>query len=147
VDCLFPDLDRKYGTSNATPEEATAAAARDIVRSSDVEYKTCEAFENQRWFPIVGWGARLLPTDRKPWSDESGRIAILDLATQLDASLGEGWEIREGWHAKSGWQYAVDFPSVDWTPSPTKLSCVRRKNWTAALVRQSSQAYMMYKLL
>jgi hypothetical protein len=30
------------------------------------------AFENQRFYPLVGWSAKLMPTDRKAWSDEQG---------------------------------------------------------------------------
>jgi hypothetical protein len=96
--------------------------------------KICDTFENQRWLPVVGWSSRLLPTDRCAWSDEFGHLDLPLLA--FDHWLQEGWVVREGWCVDSGdWQYATDFPSLDWTPSSTALSCVRRRRWTAVLVR------------
>jgi len=44
----------------------------DINTVQVVEYDTVEIFENQRWFPLSGWGTKMLPHDRALWTNRSG---------------------------------------------------------------------------
>lgn len=46
--------------------------ADNIVTDEQVYY----IYENQRWNPLTGFGSHGLPTDRAPWSDETGTIPL-----------------------------------------------------------------------
>jgi hypothetical protein len=135
------------GAGSSEPARAVAVAAAIAAAAEDSNSKVCDAYENQRWLPVAGWGARLLPTDRSAWSDVLGKC---DTPLFIyDRWLREGWAVREGWRVdgggvgeggeggEGGWQYATDFPSLNWAPDATALSCVRRRRWTAVLVRRS----------
>ena len=78
----------------------------------------------KRWFPFVGWGKKLLPTDRTHWSSRDGKTAE---APNPAVPAPEGCAWQADW-AYSDWQYAVDFPQ-DFGPTKTKTSCVRQRVW------------------
>jgi hypothetical protein len=46
---------------------------RDWAKFDSPRVQVVEAYENQRFLPMKGWGAQLLPTDRPKWSDKSGK--------------------------------------------------------------------------
>lgn len=56
----------------------------------------CYIYENQRWNPLSGFGPNGLPTDRSPWSDETGTITLEKDKLRLPSSklnwVGD-WEI------------------------------------------------------
>ena len=128
---------RKWVPAPQASASSASAATRDepTAHGTD-ECKTCDTFENQRWLPLVGFSARLLPTDRSAWSDEFGHLDMP--LSAFDHWLKEGWECAQGWEVDS-WQYATDFPSLDWTLAKTALSCVRRRRWSALLVPGDAQ--------
>jgi len=91
-------------------------------------------YENQRWNPLTGFGAHGLPTDRSPWSDETGRIPLEKDSIKLPSNTWTwvaDWEIdytvRHGVD-KSGWQYAIDFPA-SYHSSKRFNDFVRRRRW------------------
>jgi hypothetical protein len=45
----------------------------DLGNGVNENFVVAELFENQRWFPLKGWGGALLPTDRPHWSSEDGK--------------------------------------------------------------------------
>eukprot|EP01063_Lacrimia_lanifica_P035959 TRINITY_DN6997_c0_g3_i1.p1 TRINITY_DN6997_c0_g3~~TRINITY_DN6997_c0_g3_i1.p1 ORF type:complete len:3924 (+),score=1494.40 TRINITY_DN6997_c0_g3_i1:108-11879(+) len=105
---------------------ATAAAAEE--RRSMVE-----TYENQRYYPIVGWSSKLLPTDGPKWScknrKEDRRREV------LDQRLGKEWRWLGTWEMerssdtdKDGWTYAVDFP-FKYHNKKSAGHCVRRRRW------------------
>ncbi|RXG72760.1 Tectonin beta-propeller repeat-containing protein [Armadillidium vulgare] len=53
----------------------------DIYLMSDI--KNFYVWENQRWNPLTGFTYRGLPTDRKTWSDQSGKYEISKASTKL----------------------------------------------------------------
>lgn len=94
-----------------------------------------EVFENERWFPIEGFGNRLLPTDRSKFSNMNGmenrpinsiRLPsacwIWESEWQLELTL-EGEQLDH-----DGWTYAIDFPAK-YYPKKSWNTCVRRRKW------------------
>ena len=93
-------------------------------------------YENQRWNPIDGFSANLLPTDRPNFSSIDGTIARPKNGVKLP-SLAWQWEME--WYVdcnfngknldkQQGWTYAVDFPA-QYSASKAFTSCVRRRRW------------------
>eukprot|EP00662_Eupelagonemidae_sp_cell21_P009802 gene9802-23064_t len=66
-------------------------------------------YENERWFPVAGWGKQLLPTDRAQWSDALGTPAPAPAAGHPPPLRGWAW-VGE-WEAEA-WEYAIDFPAA-----------------------------------
>jgi len=88
------------------------------------------AFENQRWFPLVGWSSKLLPTDVYGFSGADGTIE-LNMSDYIDNN--------------NPWEYAVNFQS-EFFPCCGLFSCVRRKQWDKILSNdndESSQSIVM----
>ena len=103
--------------------------------SNDIP-STCACWENQRYYPIVGWSAKLLLTDRPSWSNESGSSQ----QTFTDFTLPPGWSWRDGqWvidrgsvvSDSEGWQYAVEFSTNRQAYESQKelKHMVRRRRW------------------
>eukprot|EP00388_Colpodella_angusta_P041595 GDKK01053714.1.p1 GENE.GDKK01053714.1~~GDKK01053714.1.p1 ORF type:complete len:526 (+),score=58.36 GDKK01053714.1:75-1580(+) len=72
-----------------------AGAHRAILNLNEVPTTIiAEVFENQRVFPVAGWGHGMLPSDRSPWSTREGvRLRNKD---ELTPELGYEW--AGGWH-------------------------------------------------
>ncbi|XP_026682264.1 LOW QUALITY PROTEIN: tectonin beta-propeller repeat-containing protein 1-like [Diaphorina citri] len=72
-----------------------------------------ELYENQRWNPISGYSACMLPTDRTSWSDETGTEKR---SKETCVLFNTHWHWDSEWHVdynieggtdKEGWQYAL----------------------------------------
>lgn len=92
-----------------------------------------EIYENQRYYPFVGWQAKLLPTDRPLWSDESGLIELSREQTKLPSSewkwCQKEWDsLCDSTTDEDGWQYAIDF-SVEFHSQKRISDLVRRRKW------------------
>ncbi|XP_063698434.1 tectonin beta-propeller repeat-containing protein isoform X2 [Culicoides brevitarsis] len=94
-----------------------------------------EVYENERWNPISGFTAKLLPTDRFHFSNVDGTVnrEIDKIRCPSMAWQWEGeWELEltlEGQPLDhDGWTYAVDFPAT-YHPEKQWKSCVRRRKW------------------
>jgi len=48
--------------------------------------KVFHTYENQRWNPLTSFSAHGLPTDRQPWTDETGRITLEKETVKLPSS-------------------------------------------------------------
>uniref|UniRef100_A0A914ZU64 Chloride channel protein n=1 Tax=Parascaris univalens TaxID=6257 RepID=A0A914ZU64_PARUN len=92
-------------------------------------------FENQRWYPGIGWSARTLPTDRSSFSDESGFLTQPRESFKLPS---DGWKWEQPWmidlneqlYDKEGWQYSFNFEvNAHFRNAPTMTSFVRRRRW------------------
>jgi len=96
-----------------------------------------DCYENQRFWPAVGWSGSMLPTDRYSWSNRDGKKQL----RKSDFPLPNGWcwkidnsTDEEGWKIvankstdKNGWSYAFDFGS---TFHPRARGCfVRTRKW------------------
>ncbi|XP_021947922.1 tectonin beta-propeller repeat-containing protein isoform X2 [Folsomia candida] len=90
-----------------------------------------EIWENQRWNPIDGFGKHLLPTDRAPFSSESGT----EPREKSDKLPSDAWKWECDWQIENtfeneliaeGWTYALDFPAT-YHPEKTFKSFVRRR--------------------
>ncbi|XP_071962416.1 tectonin beta-propeller repeat-containing protein 1-like isoform X2 [Antedon mediterranea] len=110
------------------------------VHNTDVPIRYQEyTYENQRWNPIHGFSPRsLFPTDRNPWSNETGSRTTVE--PQLFCLPSEHWSWEGDWYidenirgqptGRGGWQYAVNFNANDrYTADKKWNSCVRRRKW------------------
>uniref|UniRef100_A0A0A9YYT5 Tectonin beta-propeller repeat-containing protein n=1 Tax=Lygus hesperus TaxID=30085 RepID=A0A0A9YYT5_LYGHE len=136
----FPYLGLDFKTISAIPNFLWAVGGdRQIyvhVHGLDIPIRIKEeSYENQRWLPMEGFSARLLPTDRWQFSSEDGltdrhleKIRVPSMAWQWE---GE-WKIETVMNGEpldhDGWTYAVDFPSTYYTTKQWS-SCVRRRKW------------------
>eukprot|EP01012_Entosiphon_sulcatum_P004855 TRINITY_DN12013_c0_g1_i1.p1 TRINITY_DN12013_c0_g1~~TRINITY_DN12013_c0_g1_i1.p1 ORF type:complete len:977 (-),score=162.38 TRINITY_DN12013_c0_g1_i1:1128-4028(-) len=89
-----------------------------------------EVWENQRKFPLLGWTAKMLPTDRPSWSDKSGFRRRTPAEVPLPNE--EDWEWCGPWAAASAYEYAVNFDARDWHGTPTAFDMTRRRRWIRA---------------
>ncbi|XP_061425930.1 LOW QUALITY PROTEIN: tectonin beta-propeller repeat-containing protein 1 [Lethenteron reissneri] len=107
-----------------------------FVRPGDIPVRVQEeAFENQRWNPVDGFGAKLLPSDRWGWSTEDGLGPRFLAQVQLPSPA---WEWEGDWSLflsiagepteAQGWTYALDFPAP-YSHKKHWNSCVRRRRW------------------
>ena len=93
-----------------------------------------DCYENQRYYPVIGWSSRLLPTDRPAWSNEDGAQArqFTDYKCPIGWSWAEDWQIEKGGGSvdADGWQYASEF-TKDWKGEPVRSGrhLVRRRRW------------------
>jgi hypothetical protein len=123
--------------TSAVNEEKKRQKKRDNSEEQ-VEWVFC--WENQRYYPIAGWSANLLPTDRPSWSDEEGRTKRNK--DDCESSLSDGWRWMSEWTVVvsdggesvkrtdlEGWSYAVDFAQADYAASKALLHSVRRRKW------------------
>ncbi|KAI5702466.1 hypothetical protein M8J75_000446 [Diaphorina citri] len=93
-----------------------------------------ELYENQRWNPISGYSACMLPTDRTSWSDETGTEKR---SKETCVLFNTHWHWDSEWHVdynieggtdKEGWQYALDFPCA-YHASNSFTDTARRRKW------------------
>lgn len=94
-----------------------------------------EVYENERWFPIEGFGNRLLPTDRPKFSNVDGteNRAINSIRLPSACWIWEGdWQLECTLDGEpldhDGWTYAIDFPAK-YYPKKSWNTCVRRRKW------------------
>ncbi|KHN83943.1 Tectonin beta-propeller repeat-containing protein 1 [Toxocara canis] len=104
---------------------------------TSIRFLAC-TFENQRWYPGVGWSARTLPTDRSSFSDETGYLNQPFESFDLPS---DGWKWEQPWMIdfneqhfdKGGWQYAFNFgANAQFCNSQCATTFVRRRRWLRA---------------
>ena len=89
------------------------------------------SYENQRFFPVLGWSTKLLITDRQEWSDANGMgyTPLTSFTLPRHCEWRGEWEVARSEHTDpDGWAYAPHFFGAY---SPTDhISCVvRRRLW------------------
>ncbi|CUG90251.1 integral peroxisomal membrane peroxin, putative [Bodo saltans] len=93
--------------------------------------------EGERYFPIIGWGKKRLPTDRPQWTDFTGKHEATREQVTAKLQPSQGFEWKGDWklHANSptetdaeGWQYSIDFPQA-FHPAMKSTDFVRRRSW------------------
>ena len=107
-------------------------------------------YENQRFVPGLGWGTRMLPTDRWVWSDRQGKAQLR--RDQVPAPRHGGlfvadWEVFvcESTDAE-GWQYAIDFAAA-FHPHDLATDCVRRRMWQRKYIRVDGTQDELWQLV
>eukprot|EP00051_Salpingoeca_urceolata_P011456 m.141941 g.141941 ORF g.141941 m.141941 type:complete len:2152 (+) comp17129_c0_seq1:436-6891(+) len=97
-----------------------------------------DAFQNQRYYPIRGWSAKLLPTERDTWTDMDGT----ETRIRQEILTPVGWKWQTEWIVDTdravdaaGWEYARGFDSEDWFPIKKRIHFVRRRRWKRTRVR------------
>ncbi|TYZ59892.1 hypothetical protein PybrP1_009205 [[Pythium] brassicae (nom. inval.)] len=84
---------------------------------------TREVIENQRWYPILGWSARLNADDPPPWSDEHG--AARQSPSEMPALEWHVYKSED--YDADGWLYGAAFR--DELGPMTRASVVRMRVW------------------
>ena len=115
-------------TTPATSGAIVAAASN----RSLAHFAACvEIYENERFFPIMGWGKRRLPTDRFHWSNRDGTVEESRDDSRRPPPgttwVSEWYRTPNGETDRDGWEYAVDFPA-SYSPD-SALKSVRRRLW------------------
>eukprot|EP01060_Flectonema_neradi_P037788 TRINITY_DN7721_c0_g1_i1.p1 TRINITY_DN7721_c0_g1~~TRINITY_DN7721_c0_g1_i1.p1 ORF type:complete len:254 (+),score=49.83 TRINITY_DN7721_c0_g1_i1:58-819(+) len=87
-------------------------------------------FQNERWFPLLGWTAPLLYPS---WTDAITGKKVKP-CTKIDPPPGTTWcgewQIDSGCgDMDDGWAYSKDFYLANFTDSCTKVDVVRRRRW------------------
>ena len=90
-------------------------------------------YQNDRWYPVRGWGGHLLVTDRDRWTNEDGTVTTRREDVPLpDRYAWQGeWEVAVDAGVTTdadGWSYAIDFPRT-FRKSSSIGSVVRRRKW------------------
>ena len=91
-----------------------------------------EVYENQRYYPMLGWLAKLM--DRPSWSSEDG----LQERSKDDFKVPPGWTWQGEWQIEiddgpggttdsEGWSYATDFTRNYRGSADSSLKAVRRR--------------------
>ncbi|KJE97724.1 Fer1l3 protein [Capsaspora owczarzaki ATCC 30864] len=102
----------------------------DIDTDSGQDVVIEETFENERYYPLKGWGS-VMKTDRPTWSDTTGQEEL----QREKFTLKQGWLWAGEWKVDQnravdelGWEYGVTFDNK-WHPSKKKVHFVRRRRW------------------
>ena len=68
-----------------------------------------ETWENNRYYPVVGWSTQMLPNERSTWSTYTGE----SYASIAKIALGDNYKWVGHWKriggGKEGWSYSEDF--------------------------------------
>ncbi|CAH0493470.1 unnamed protein product [Peronospora farinosa] len=103
------------GTNNNGGQDCRKSINAD-VRNAILNSNDPVFFENQRYQPFCGYGSSfpgyLLPTDRKRWSDRSGKTSA-----QVIPLAGLELNLDVPWCDADGWVYENDFAFFPSTPS------------------------------
>eukprot|EP00754_Rhynchopus_humris_P021844 Rhum_TRINITY_DN14764_c20_g1::Rhum_TRINITY_DN14764_c20_g1_i1::g.116186::m.116186 len=89
-------------------------------------------FENQRWFPIVGWSEALRKGDPSQFSDATGS----QFCDRERYPCPAGWAWDGEWEPvlapdrdEQGFQYSANFFGTSWKKSQSPTDTVRRREW------------------
>jgi len=127
-------------TVSSYPQSASSAVASPFDDVDGDIPTLVECYENQRYYPVVGWSSRLLPTDRPSWSNDEGTQAkqFTDFKCPPGWSWVSDWRIdkgsgsggSDGGSDGEGWSYAVEF-AREWKGEAARgtRNLVRRRRW------------------
>ncbi|KND02589.1 uncharacterized protein SPPG_03046 [Spizellomyces punctatus DAOM BR117] len=125
----FPPLNKDNGMVRET----------DKVPSVTEVPVTVAVFENQRWWAGPGWIPHLLPTERPPWSDSTGKIVCPTLADHKLPGPGWAWadldwKVDADWMPTDteGWVYS-DHNWLHPSGQPGLVSLTRRRRWVRSM--------------
>ena len=134
-----------YWMSNLTSLPITYSCPRESDKKGDVEVAAGqevtvveETYENQRWYPIKGWSAKLLRTERHSWSDRKGQCRHSKTKESFAlpnknewAWQDPEWKIDDGIGDEEGWMYASTFAGHGHFKHNGFFGAgVRRRRWT-----------------
>ena len=139
-------LDLVYGTC---PGGAHPSTCRPVPAQAGIHRVVEEVYENQRYFPLIGWKGPKLPTDRPDFSDITGKIRRYMKWVNLP---NDKWRWTGPWSWKpidtplsrggiprfdaQGWEYAKDFGAKYHNHNAT-FDVVRRRRWVRVRICES----------
>eukprot|EP00754_Rhynchopus_humris_P034342 Rhum_TRINITY_DN15662_c0_g1::Rhum_TRINITY_DN15662_c0_g1_i1::g.161801::m.161801 len=85
-------------------------------------------YEQQRWFPVVGWGAKRLPTDYPEWGMGKRASKREAIAIPLGSEWSGPWQLDSTCGDEDSWEYAGDW-WWSYHDAKKKTDCVRRRRW------------------
>ena len=117
---------------------SSASDDEDEAMLSGASATVC-VYENQRFYPLLGWSSKLLPTDRPPFSNARGSRELSKEQFRLLPRWRwtAGWEVlRDDTTDVEGWSYAIDFSSTSSRTGEYRgvhrkafIHSVRRRKW------------------
>lgn len=124
-DCIAPEGWEWAGDWYISPEGVV------VDEEAGMDMVVEETWENQRRYPMKGWG-QTLKTERGRWTDVEGVVE----RTRESVILPDGWLWGGDWRVDltracdpDGWEYAFDFVSGMWHQEKKKVDFVRRRRW------------------
>ena len=134
------------GAAGASAGSASVAGDSDSDADDLMEAGLTPAvclYENQRFYPLLGWSQRLLPTDRPPLSNNRGTRA----RRREDFRLLPHWHWSGDWELQrddrtdvDGWSYAVDFSNRQ-----RRFAGFHRKAFIHSVRRRRWQRHRQYQ--
>ena len=127
----------------------------DMLKGADVdsgnaasETKDVTVWEQNRYYPVIGWSQKMLPSDRGgPYADHETDVVYQDLES-INPPAGWNWVDGGGWvvdarprlggdsHGdKHGWAYASDWPR-EFRPKKSLSDFVRHRPFVREITRQ-----------
>ncbi|KAK6170342.1 hypothetical protein SNE40_018755 [Patella caerulea] len=111
---------------------ATSAMSKDCHQQTDT--RTIYTYENQKWYPVIGYTNKGFLTDCYDWSDSTGRQDRSKETIKLPSSHWQ-WSCEwcidfdaPGKVDQEGWQYSGNF-NKPFHPQPGIRDRVRRRRW------------------
>ena len=127
--CGSLEFDGPCGVPNETIRSSTPI-------SHESDEMLMYIFETERWFPIVGWGQKRLPTDIPEWHDTK-RKSVDRRQIRLPAGCiwASSWSIDSSRGDNEGWEYSGNWR---WKYHHTrrKTDMVRRRRWKRSYHRE-----------
>ena len=85
-------------------------------------------YEQQRWFPVMGWGTKRLPTDYPEWGMGKRASRREAVAIPLGSEWSGPWQLDSTSGDEDSWEYAGDW-WWSYHDAKKKTDCVRRRRW------------------
>ncbi|KAJ9469571.1 Tectonin beta-propeller repeat-containing protein [Diplonema papillatum] len=143
IAALVPEESLREKTLEVLGEIRKYAATVDDDRAdqeSVFKGNRVETYETQRWFPLVGWGAKRLPTDVAEWCSEQRKPRQREKIALPPHSLWTTtWKLDTSSGDKDGWEYAGDW-WWKYHAKPKAADCVRRRKWVREYQRTTDEA-------
>ena len=91
---------------------------------------TEQIWESQRFYPVAGWSAKLMPHDPPSFSDRTGKRERR-FTGKHEVSLPPGWDWLSDWTPDT-WDFSTDFKKhpKEWKSLRSKFDVCRRRRWT-----------------
>ncbi|XP_070186393.1 tectonin beta-propeller repeat-containing protein 1-like [Littorina saxatilis] len=120
------------GYGNAITRELSEMASN---LREQVDYRTIRVFENQKWYPLVGYCSRGVFHNNFAWTTPKGKFVKSREDIKLPSSQWQwvsDWTVdftTVGGVSNNGWQYATNF-NRPYHPHQGMRDSVRRRQWS-----------------
>eukprot|EP01063_Lacrimia_lanifica_P026216 TRINITY_DN3496_c0_g1_i1.p1 TRINITY_DN3496_c0_g1~~TRINITY_DN3496_c0_g1_i1.p1 ORF type:complete len:650 (+),score=253.20 TRINITY_DN3496_c0_g1_i1:52-2001(+) len=105
-------------------------------------------YEVQRWYPVVGWTKKLLPTDPDKFCDENAETHLGKDAVAPESCTWDGeWTVvtKDGKTDKDGWDYAMSW-GWEFQAKQAKTDVFRKRRYERPCKSELSEEELLKKL-